>query len=249
MQPNQQPQGNFAQFQQQTQGFPGQPLQQGFPPQPGFPPQGQGGLPQASLRAKMEESAFPVLNTGYYRAVIKSITPENQTYGLALKWMCQILGIQEEVELSAICTYKLTPKSKLYEWLVSLGHSDIQMGQEVILDHLIGKEVVVFVQKEEKNGRTYSNIKSFMLPQMAQGMVAPAPAAPVHPQGQPIHQGQPVMAPQRPVMQAPPVGIPTAAPPPPPMQYAPPAPQAPMQAPPQGHAPAPPQQGDSVGFF
>jgi hypothetical protein len=210
----------------------------------------------------MEESSFPILNTGYYRARIEGITTEEQQFGAVLKWVCLILGMQEEVRLTAMCSFKLTPKSKLYEWLCALGFGEITMGQDIDILSLVGREVSVYVQKEEKNGRTYSNIKHFaMLPPGGQQMPAPAPQ---YPQGVPVQQGgpvyqQPQLQPQYQTQQQ----VPTAAPPPapmapPPIPLQPPPMQMPQmpphggqgQIPPQGgQAPRPAAQGDKIPFF
>jgi hypothetical protein len=186
----------------------------------------------------LEESNFVVLNTGSYRAVIEDISTEEQQFGPVLKWSCRILDLQEPepVIITAMCSYKLTPKTKLYEWLCALGFSDLQMGQDInITSSLIGRQVGVYIAKEEKNGKFYSNIKSFM-PLLGAGQ-APAPqqvAPQVHQQGAPVHQGGPIY-------QAPQGQVPggTYNPPPQPMAP-PPQPMAPPSAPQQWAPPVQP---------
>jgi len=249
-----------GQGQFQTGGFPPA-VQPQYPPQGSFPPPAQGfAPPQGGLVARMEESSFPVLNTGYYRARILSITPEEQQFGTVLKWVCEILGLQEEMKLTAMCSFKLTPKSKLYEWLCALGYGEITMGQNIDVLSLVGREVSVYVQKEEKGNRTFSNIKHFAMlpPGGGQPMPMAQPAPAYAPQGAPIQQGgvvhqaaQPMYPPQQPMYQ-PQAQVPTAAPPPAPMAPppVPPTPPAPQGVRPQEQAaPRPPARGDNTPFF
>lgn len=79
-------------------------------------------------------------------------------YGPGLKWVIQ-LDDQEEGDFDkwAFCSQKLSPKSKLYSWLLSLG-ANPNFGDEVDLDPYVGRRVQVMFETFEKDGSNKEKI-------------------------------------------------------------------------------------------
>lgn len=72
-------------------------------------------------------------------------------FGPKLKWVIQL--DDEDYETWAFCYQKLSPKSKLYEWIKGLDPSDLpEPGDVVQFDKYLGKRIQVMFEQYEKDG-------------------------------------------------------------------------------------------------
>lgn len=79
-------------------------------------------------------------------------------YGPGLKWVIQ-LDDQDDADFDkwAFCSQKLSPKSKLYSWLLGLG-ANPNFGDEVDLDPYVGRRIQVMFETFEKDGSNKEKI-------------------------------------------------------------------------------------------
>lgn len=134
-----------------------------------------------------------------YIAVIKAVSvetpqkpsPFNPDCDPFLKWMFRIykpmrdgVEVDEQYEISYLTTMRLTshPKNKLNNLLKALS-VDIDDGQELDLESLVGKRVKVYVKDRETEQGTYSQIAD-VTPAPA-GVSKPAPKAAPAPAAKP----------------------------------------------------------------
>ena len=161
-----------------------------------------------------EESKFVDVEEGKYRALIEDIEVQELQYGPSFKWKFKLLDEPYvDIPLSALTSTTVTPKSKIWPWLVALGYEP-QIDEPFDIMAFVGYECWIMVDRKadpKDATKVYSNVTK----------IVPAPRALAAPAAAPAPQRAPAPA----VRQAPP---PQRAPAP-----------AVRQAPPPQRAPAP----------
>ena len=108
---------------------------------------------QTTLSMKMEEAReLPLVEEGDYNAkVVNIITDQGGKFGKMLIFNFDIKG----VEVSALCSQKLNPKTKLFSWVKVLTGKEPVVGEDLIIKDLVGKEALVTVRNrivKDENG-------------------------------------------------------------------------------------------------
>jgi len=107
---------------------------------------------QKTLSMKTEEAKeLPLIEEGDYNAKITDIeTDQDGQFGKMLVFHFDIKG----VDVTALCSQKLNPYTKLYQWVEILTGKKLGVDEELVLKDLIGKEALVTVRnrivKDEK---------------------------------------------------------------------------------------------------
>ena len=106
------------------------------------------------------------ITPGVHTATITEIKSIDTSYGKALKFFFSVNDIEsnpndepQEFITNGICSAnRLTPDTKLYQWLSILNGRKLDNKEEVDLDKYIGKNVEILVVNSEREGREYSNV-------------------------------------------------------------------------------------------
>jgi hypothetical protein len=118
----------------------------------------------ATLTASKQE--FEVLPVGEYLAQITDYEETTGNFGPQFKFRFEIVKPKAHAgkALSAWCSQKLTSgskKSKLWGWVESAFNRPIEVGEQVDLDDLVGRQVVLVVITDTKDdGSEYNTISS-----------------------------------------------------------------------------------------
>jgi len=109
---------------------------------------------QTTLSMKMEEAKeLPLVEEGDYTAKITEvITDQIGKFGTMLIFNFDIKG----VEVSALCSQKLNPKTKLFGWVKILTGKAPAVGDDLVIKDLVGKEALVTVRNrnvKDENGK------------------------------------------------------------------------------------------------
>lgn len=151
--------------------------------------QQHGVIQPGSLVVPVTESDFVEVQPGMHRALIESIEPqppsaEHPEYGPSFKWFFRLLDEPYvDLQLTSLCSVKVSPKSKLFGWLTNLGYQGLEPNVQVDLAQLLNTQCNVLVKHKTSqkivNGKvetqTFSNVAEIFA---LQTTVAPA-AAPV----------------------------------------------------------------------
>ena len=119
---------------------------------------------QTTLSMKMEEAKeLPLVEEGDYNAkVVSIITDQVGKFGKMLIFNFDIKG----VEVSALCSQKLNQKTKLYNWIQVLTGKAPEVGEDLVIKDLIGKEALVTVRnrivKDENGNASMKDDKNVM---------------------------------------------------------------------------------------
>jgi len=99
---------------------------------------------QTTLRMKTEEAKeLPLVEEGDYTAKVSRIeTDQEGKFGKMLVFHFDING----VEVSALCSQKLNPNTKLFQWAKILRGKELGVGEELVIQDLVGKEALVTVR-------------------------------------------------------------------------------------------------------
>lgn len=144
-----------------------------------------------SLIVPVTESEFVEVQPGMHRALIEAIelqpaTTAHPEYGPSFKWFFRLLDEPYvDVPLSALCSTKISERSKLYGWLINLGYQGLEPNVSVDLSQLLNHQVNVLVKHNIKekivNGKIeqqkFCNVAEIFALQTAAPAVAPPPAA------------------------------------------------------------------------
>jgi hypothetical protein len=107
---------------------------------------GTGGLPMGSYPVRF--------------AKCEEYTENVDKYGPAVRLVFIVQGTEHDGEEGyAVCSAKLTPKSKLTKFAVALKGGPIPAGEEVDFDNLVGVEGLIVVEETESGG---SKVTSFI---------------------------------------------------------------------------------------
>ena len=119
---------------------------------------------QTTLSMKTEEEKeLPLVEEGESTAKVTDIIADQTgKFGKMLIFNFDIKG----VEVSALCSQKLNPKTKLYGWVEILRGKKLDIDEELILKDLVGKEALVTVRnrivKDEKGNAQMKDGKNVM---------------------------------------------------------------------------------------
>lgn len=79
-------------------------------------------------------------------------------YGPGFKWVIALDDQEaEDFDQWAFCSQKLSPKSKLYGWLLGLG-ANPNFGDKIELDEYVGMRVQVMFEKFDRDGQQREKI-------------------------------------------------------------------------------------------
>jgi len=107
---------------------------------------------QTTLSMKTEEAKeLPLVKEGdYTAAVTKIVTDQVGKFGKMLIFNFDIEG----VEVSALCSQKLNPYTKLFSWVKILRGKELGIGEELVIQDLIGKKALVTVRNRAVKDET-----------------------------------------------------------------------------------------------
>jgi len=93
---------------------------------------------------KTEEAReLPLVEEGDYTAKVTRIeTDQDGKFGKMLIFHFDVKG----VEVSALCSQKLNPTTKLFNWVKILRGKELGIGEELVIQDLVGKEALVTVR-------------------------------------------------------------------------------------------------------
>ena len=93
---------------------------------------------------KTEEAReLPLVEEGDYTAKVTRIeTDQDGKFGKMLIFHFDVKG----VEVSALCSQKLNPATKLFNWVKILRGKELGIGEELVIQDLVGKEALVTVR-------------------------------------------------------------------------------------------------------
>jgi hypothetical protein len=111
-----------------------------------------------------ETKAIP---EGFYLARVDALEKADSQFGDSIKWTFTILEPQAQANstVTAMCSFKVSPKSKLFAWLQAFG-TILSNGEEFEMDSLLGRTCRVRIKNTTKvsvvEGKeqsiTYSNV-------------------------------------------------------------------------------------------
>ena len=113
-----------------------------------------------------EKQTFEIFPTGEYLAQITDFEEEIGNFGPQFKFKFEFIKPKAHAgkALCAWCSQKLTSgskKSKLWGWVEAAWNRPIDIGEEVDLDDLVGRQVVLVVITEAKeDGTEYNKISA-----------------------------------------------------------------------------------------
>jgi len=99
-----------------------------------------------------EAKELPLVEEGDYTAKVSRIeTDQDGKFGKMLVFHFDIKG----VEVSALCSQKLNPNTKLFSWAKILKGKELGVGEELVIQDLVGKAALVTVRNrvvKDENG-------------------------------------------------------------------------------------------------
>lgn len=107
---------------------------------------------QQTLSMKTEEAKeLPLVKEGDYTAKVSKIeTDQIGKFGKMLIFHFDIEG----VDVSALCSQKLNPNTKLFGWVRILRGKELEVGEDLVIEDLVGKEALVTVRNRAVNDDT-----------------------------------------------------------------------------------------------
>jgi len=117
------------------------------------------------LRGATVEDIVPVIPAGIYPAVFQSIEEASNDNGMFWLWRFLARNGDEDVEVTATTSPRITPRTKASKWLTGMG-VNIEVGTDIDFDSLLGMPVQLVIIINEGG---YSRIES-VLPFPANGI-------------------------------------------------------------------------------
>jgi len=117
------------------------------------------------IRGATVEDIVPVIPAGIYPAIFQSIEEANNDNGTFWLWRFLARNGDEDVEVTATTSPRITPRTKASKWLSGMG-VNIEVGTDIDFDALLGMPVQLVIIIND-NG--YSRIES-VLPFPANGI-------------------------------------------------------------------------------
>ena len=117
------------------------------------------------LRGATVEDIVPVIPAGIYPAVFQSIEEASNDNGTFWLWRFLARNGDEDVEVTATTSPRITPRTKASKWLAGMGVT-VTVGTDIDFDSLLGMPVQLVIII---NDAGYSRIES-VLPFPANGI-------------------------------------------------------------------------------
>jgi hypothetical protein len=117
------------------------------------------------LRGATVEDIVPVIPAGIYPAIFQSIEEASNDNGTFWLWRFLARNGDEDVEVTATTSPRITPRTKASKWLTGMG-VNIEVGTDIDFDSLLGMPVQLVIII---NDGGYSRIES-VLPFPANGI-------------------------------------------------------------------------------
>jgi len=145
---------------------------------------------KGELTMKVRYTENKAIPEGFYLARVDALEEADSQFGDSIKWTFTILEPQDYTNsnVTAMCSFKVSPKSKLFAWLQAFGVIMGADGEEFEMDSLLGKQCRVRIKNTTKTsvieGKersiTYSNVDAVAayIPPTSASTPAPAQAAP-----------------------------------------------------------------------
>jgi len=117
------------------------------------------------LKLKVEESKtgnWRAVEEGLYLAKLVEVKPDTINVRgeerEVIRWRFKILEEDDKPMVEGLTSMRMTTRSKAYKWATALLGRQLDVGEEVDLDELIGHYCIVKVENREKNGRVFSRV-------------------------------------------------------------------------------------------
>jgi hypothetical protein len=110
------------------------------------------------LRGATVEDIVPVIPAGIYPAIFQSIEVANNDNGTFWLWRFAARNGDEDVEVTATTSPRITPRTKASKWLTGMG-VNIEVGTDIDFDSLLGMPVQLVIII---NDAGYSRIESVL---------------------------------------------------------------------------------------
>lgn len=105
------------------------------------------------MKMTYTEASYEVIEAGVYPGKLKEISEGSGEYGDFLRFEWTVLdddGAETDTAISGLCNPLLNSRSKLGAWAQAHLGEDLSVGQELDLDNLIGKKVMLTVSVEPR---------------------------------------------------------------------------------------------------
>ena len=96
------------------------------------------------LRGATVEDIVPVIPAGIYPAVFQSIEEASNDNGTFWLWRFLARNGDEDVEVTATTSPRITPRTKASKWLTGMG-VNIEVGTDIDFDSLLGMPVQLVI--------------------------------------------------------------------------------------------------------
>lgn len=110
------------------------------------------------LRGATVEEIVPVLPAGIYPAIFQSIEEAENDSGKYWLWRFAARNGDEDVEVTATSSPRITPRTKAAKWLAGMGQP-VEVGRDIDFDVLLGMPVQLVIII---NDAGYSRIESVL---------------------------------------------------------------------------------------
>lgn len=127
---------------------------------------------------KVQAYVPELIETGWYKARIKAITPEEGKFGPQLKWVFEIVAEPYAGQtLSAWVNQSMNTTGRLVLWgCAALGETVATEDTEFDTEDCVGRVVEIQVtEKTGKDGKVYNKVEDVRPPRKAKGKAKPQP--------------------------------------------------------------------------
>lgn len=115
------------------------------------------------------ENSLCFIEEGKHVGELTEIVESTSQYGPTIKFLFKITDVEVTDSdgppiISGLCSAKkLTPSTKLFEWLQILSDGDLEIGDDVEVEDFLGTTVELKVENTEKDdGSAFSNVKKLL---------------------------------------------------------------------------------------
>lgn len=125
---------------------------------------------------KVKAEAYEPMEAGDYRAVFTRYEEDEGIHGEMIKWFfdCEDEDYPGRT-ISGISSTAFNPMSKMYAWVGALMGRPIEDGEEIDLDSLVGREVMIDVDHKQTERGTFERIAGLRPVRKKKAKKAPEP--------------------------------------------------------------------------
>ena len=110
---------------------------------------------------KLKAEEYEPMEVGDYRATFTRYEEDEGIHGPMVKWFFDLQDEDYEGRsISGISSTSFNPMSKMWAWVQALLGRPIEDGEEIDLDELIGREVMIDVDHKQTERGTFERIAS-----------------------------------------------------------------------------------------